>query len=508
MDAEHEAAAGSANGELESILDEALVGTWSYDGATGKVRLSSTCATLLGSSERELQGLEAFRSLVHPDDREARDRVLDRALVQGGRYDIDYRVARPGGQIVWLRSRGTVHLPAPGAAPRVRGVVFSIDDQKAAEEEIRRQEAHLRSILATVPEGMVVIDDVGRIQSFSKTAERLFGYAEQEVIGCNVRILMPEPDRSRHDGYLRRYQDTGEPRIIGKGRVVSGQRRDGSIFPMELAVGEARIGDRVFFTGFVNDLTERQDTLARLQELQAELVHVSRLTAMGEMASAIAHELNQPLAAISNYMKGSRRLLAAGPVPVDAKALEGLDKAAEQAVRAGQIIRRLRDFVGRGEMEKSPEWVSRLIDEAAALALTGAREQGIVTRFRIAPEIGLLTVDRVQIQQVLVNLLRNAMDAMHATAHRVLQIDAVALGDGTVAITVSDTGPGVSPDMAAKVFQPFVTTKRGGLGVGLSISRTIAEAHGGRLELVESILGGATFRLSLPTDKAAMPGHE
>ena len=170
------------------------------------------------------------------------------------------------------------------------------------------REAHLQSILDTVPEAMIVIDDRGIMRSFSSAAERLFGYGANAAIGQNVKILMPAPYQENHDGYLQRYLHTGERHIIGIGRVVVGRRKDGSTFPMELAVGEMNSGNRRFFTGFIRDLTERQKTKSRLQELQSELVHISRLTAMGEMASTLAHELNQPLSAIANYLKGSRNL--------------------------------------------------------------------------------------------------------------------------------------------------------------------------------------------------------
>jgi two-component system sensor kinase FixL len=179
--------------------------------------------------------------------------------------------------------------------------------------EALAREAHLASILETVPDAMIVIDEDGIVQSFSPAAERLFAYTAPEVIGKNVKMLMPSPYRENHDDYLRRYLRTGERRIIGIGRLVVGERKDGSTFPMELAVGEMRSGDRhFFFTGFIRDITQRQQSEARLQELQSELVHVSRLTAMGQMASALAHELNQPLLAIAGYMKGSRRLLESG----------------------------------------------------------------------------------------------------------------------------------------------------------------------------------------------------
>ncbi|NNM71704.1 sensor histidine kinase [Enterovirga aerilata] len=372
-------------------------------------------------------------------------------------------------------------------------------------QALLEREAHLRSILDTVPDAMIVIDADGLMQSFSTAAERLFGYSAQEVLGRNVSMLMPEPDQSRHDAYLRRYRDTGERRIIGVGRVVTGMRRDGSTFPMELAVGEMRSGERVFFTGFITDLTERQQTQARLQELQAELVHVSRLTAMGEMASTLAHELNQPLAAVSNYMKGCRRLLDQGEAAALPKVKEALDKASEQAVRAGQIIRRLRDFVSRGETEKRVETVSRLIDEASALALVGAGQQGIVTRLDLDPRAATVLADRVQIQQVLVNLLRNAADAMQSTERRELGIASRLKPDGMVEISVADTGPGISEEVADRLFQPFVTTKATGMGVGLSISRTIVEAHGGRLWVERNPQGGATFRLILPATAVGEP---
>ena len=264
---------------------------------------------------------------------------------------------------------------AAGRPLLLRGVVISVDDRRLSELQLRASESHLRSILDSVPEAIIVIDEGGMMRSFSATAERLFGYSADEVIGQNVRMLMPEPYRTEHDSYLRRYKETGEPRIIGIGRVVTGRRRDGSLFPMELAVGEMRSDEQTFFTGFITDLTERQDTQLRLQELQSDLVHVSRLSAMGEMASTLAHELNQPLAAISNYMKGCRRLLDQSNPDVLPRVSEALDRASEQAIRAGQIIRRLRDFVSRGETEKRLKRVPRLIDEAAALALVGARAE-------------------------------------------------------------------------------------------------------------------------------------
>ena len=370
---------------------------------------------------------------------------------------------------------------------------------RTAARELGTREAHLSSILDTVPDAMIVIDEAGLMQSFSKAAERLFGYTAAEVLGRNVKILMPSPYRDDHDGYLRRYERTGERRIIGIGRVVVGERKDGSTFPLELAVGEMRSGNRRYFTGFIRDLTERQQAEARLQELQSELVHVSRLTAMGEMASSLAHELNQPLSAITNYIRGSRRMLADRDDGDAQRLRDALDEAGRQALRAGEIIRRLREFVSRGEAETRPEPVAKLVEEALALALVGTRQHGVDVRLRIDPRAGPVLADRIQIQQVLLNLVRNAVEAMteSGSPRRELVISAEAAADDMVEIAVADTGPGIAPAVADRLFEPFMTTKRQGMGVGLSLSRTILEAHGGRIWAEPNPAGGATFKMLL-----------
>lgn len=379
----------------------------------------------------------------------------------------------------------------------VGGEIFQRAQIRAARtnRDLAEREAHVQSILDTIPDAMVVIDEKGLIRSFSAAAEPLFGWSAAEVLGRNVSLLMPQPHRTDHDGYLARYYDTGERRIIGVGRVVVGERRDGTTFPMELAVGEIRTRTGRFFTGFIRDLTERQTTEARLQELQGELIHVSRLTAMGEMASAMAHEINQPLAAISNYLKGSSRLISAGQTE---KARTGLDRAAEQALRAGDIIRRLREFAARGEADRRVESLPRIVEEAAALGLVGAREQGVIVRFRFDPTIDAVLADRVQIQQVVLNLLRNAVDAMENSKRRDLTVRIDPAPDGMAQVTVADSGPGIAPEIEGQLFQPFITTKASGMGVGLSICRTIIEAHGGRLWPEQTPGGGATFRFTLP----------
>jgi two-component system sensor kinase FixL len=344
---------------------------------------------------------------------------------------------------------------------------------------------------------MIVIDERGRIISFSAAAERMFGYSEAELLGENVSSLMPSPDRERHDGYLRRYFQTAERRIIGIGRVTTARRRDGSTFPIHLHVGEARFGDDRVFTGFIQDLTERERTERELHSLQSEMAHVSRVSEMGTLATSIAHELNQPLTAIANYVETSRDLLGDPDEETLAVIREAMDDCAAQAIRAGQIVRRLRDFMSRGETERRVESLSRLIGEASALALIGAREQGVDVEMHLDATTDDVLVDRIQIQQVLVNLMRNAIEAMADSSVRRLDISSEPDRDGCVRVTVADSGPGLAPEVAEKLFQPFVTTKPHGMGIGLSICQTIVNAHEGRIWAEPSRLGGTAFHFTL-----------
>ena len=365
---------------------------------------------------------------------------------------------------------------------------------------------HLQSILDTVPDAMVVIDGKGLIQSFSAAAERLFGWRADEVIGQNVGALMPEPYRAAHDGYLERYHRTGERRIIGIGRVVVGARKDGSTFPMELSIGET-VGGEPFFTGFVRDLSERQQTEMRLQDLHSELVHVSRLLAMGEMASTLAHEINQPLSAIAHLLTGSRRLIERGREEDKPKIAEALDKAAAQALRAGDIIHRMRAFVGRGDTEPTLESLPKVIEEASALALIGVKEHRVAVRYKMDPRAGSVVCDRVQIQQVLLNLIRNGVEAMYQSPKRDLLISTSVDSAGDALVSVADTGAGISEEVRDQLFQPFMTTKAEGMGVGLSISRSIIESHGGRIWAEANEGGGTIFKFTLPLASEDTP-HE
>jgi two-component system sensor kinase FixL len=369
---------------------------------------------------------------------------------------------------------------------------------------------------------MIVIDEIGVIHSFSAAAEKMFGYGAEEVIGKNIKMLMPYPIREQHDGYLQRYLTTGERRIIGIGRITTALHRDGFTFPIELAVGEAFVDGERIFTGFIRDLTERQSAERRMHELQSELAHVGRVSEMGTLASSLAHELNQPLTAVANYCEAARDLLSRNAAALaealenleePAKArdllsknaeilqtvLEAVDDAAAQAIRAGRIVRRLRDFMSHGDNDRHSEDISKLVGEANALALVGSREHGIEVQVQFEAKQTHVFVDRIEIQQVLVNLIRNAVDATVTSPVRSITIRTCDMDRDMVQVSVEDTGSGISDSVAEQLFQPFVTSKQGGMGIGLSICRTIVEAHGGRIWFESRPGGGTIFNFTLPT---------
>jgi two-component system, LuxR family, sensor kinase FixL len=358
----------------------------------------------------------------------------------------------------------------------------------------------LQTVFETSPDAIVVIDERGAIQSFNKKAEALFGYAKEEVLGENVKVLMPPYFAVHHDGYMERYLRTGEKRIIGIGRIVTGQRKDGSTFPLELAIGEAKAGDRRYFTGFVRDLTDRQQVEQRLHELQEELIHASRLASLGEISSMIAHEANQPLSAAGTYLEVARELLTKDGEEEQQRGMKALDQAGAQIRRVGDTVRRIREFAKKKTPELELEDINRIIEEANGLAAVGSKSKAIRTIFDLSPALPRVKADRIQIQQVVTNLVRNGIDAMTDYARRELVIRSRMGDQGKIEVAVIDSGPGVPDDVAKKLFTPFMTTKKQGTGLGLAICRSIVEAHGGRMWYEPNPAGGAAFKFTLPAE--------
>jgi len=474
---------------IAESADDAIIGK-NLNGTV--ISWNKAAEAMFGHTEAEIIG-RPIMLIIPPDRVQEEIEILERVRLGERIVHFETERRRKDGSIIPVTLTISPIRDESGTIIGVSKIARDLREAQRAHEELRQREALLSSILETVPDALIVIDDRALIQSFSTAAERLFGYSAGEVLGRNVSMLMPQPYRGEHDSYVGRYLATGERRIIGIGRVVVGARKDGSTFPMELSVGAVNLSGRHLFTGFIRDLTERQDRERRLQELQSELIHVSRLNELGQLVSALAHEVNQPLAAMANYINGARRLIAAGNPEGAARAI---DLVGEQGERASQIIRRLRELVRKGESERRPESLTVTIEEASAIALAGVGQR-LKLEIRIAEDASEAMIDKIQIQQVLLNLMRNAVEAMAGADRRELAVSANRLGE-MVEIRITDTGPGLPEAVRARLFQPFVTTKSDGMGVGLSVCRAIVEAHGGELHAEDVEGGGTVFRFTVP----------
>lgn len=364
-------------------------------------------------------------------------------------------------------------------------------------------EVRLDSLLNTAVDGVILIDASMRILVFNSACEQLFGYAAEDVMGQNVSMLMPREYAHEHDGYVQHYMDTGERRIIGIGREVRGQHRDGTDFPLELSVGEALTPEGRQFVGIVRDLRPRKAVERRLNQLQAELVHLARVSAMDEMGSAVAHELNQPLTAVMLYLQAvTRRIEALDGDGTDGTKdpliVETINKAKREAERAGNIIQRMRHFVEKREPDRRAVQLRPLIEDTLELTRVGTNSEGITMHLDMADDVPAVDVDPVQIQQIMVNLLRNAFEAVRASTNPRVVVS-VGAAAKTVTVSVSDSGPGIPEEVHGRLFKAFATSKRTGMGLGLSISRSIAQNHGGDLTVDPGGNGqGANFMLTLP----------
>ncbi|MEM6555882.1 MAG: PAS domain S-box protein [Pseudomonadota bacterium] len=381
-----------------------------------------------------------------------------------------------------------------------------LSDTSGTYNDQRSLEPLMRSVLASVPDAMIVINQKGQMLAFSAAAERLFGYTASDVAGKNVSILMTGANEAHHDQYIRNYLSTGEKQIIGIGRIVEAKLADGRTIPVELKIGEAEIDGQKLFTGYIRDMSEQQANALRLTQMQVELANFSRLSAVGTMASAMAHELNQPLTAVANYLEAARDLLDQADKDALAYIQEALDAAATQSIRAGQIVRRLRDYVSRGELDMRPVDLAEIVEDAISLAKVGFDGQLARVIAQIPADIPPVLADRLQLRQVFVNLIRNAIEALETTDNPQIWVNAEAQDD-LAEITIEDNGPGFQGAEDASPFDAFNSTKPGGMGLGLSICQTIMDAHGTSIEYAPSAQGGAAFTFTLRIDEGAS-SHE
>jgi two-component system, LuxR family, sensor kinase FixL len=394
------------------------------------------------------------------------------------------------GRVTGRRSTGDERMYVRNVFRAFREAFRTIPDERLA------------SVLDTAAEGIVIIDEQARMLIFNKACENMFGYKASQVIGKDVSILMPAEEAAHHDGYIQAYLRTGHHKIIGIGREVRGKRRDGTLFSVDISVGEAVTPEGRQFIGILRDLTARKDAERRISELQTSLIRLARLSAIDEMGCALAHELNQPLTALTLYLQAAERELRRAQErghneQTDQQQYEIIKKAEREAKRASAIVQRVRQLVETRKPQCRPVDFNAIVADALELSLIG--QDGalrVIRHFRA--DLPLIEADQVQIQQVVVNLVRNACEAVRGREDAQITVS-TSRDDRHIMLSVEDNGPGIPPDQMPDLFQVFKTGKRGGMGLGLAISRTIVQSHGGELLVEPGGNGrGASFMVRLP----------
>jgi two-component system sensor kinase FixL len=372
-------------------------------------------------------------------------------------------------------------------------------DNTGGQAPIKDANARLIALLDAAVDALIIIDGKGNIELFNAAAQRMFLYSSKEVLGKNIKLLMPTPFSVEHDKYLSSYLATGETKIIGKGRKVRGKKSNGEEFPIFLSVGEVKDSSHIQFVGIIRDISEQEQNRIDAQESRDRLSHASRLSSMGELAAGIAHEMNQPLAAITSYAQASKRILQSATPDNKEKVTAALDKICDQAIRASDVIDRLRTFVKKRVAQREIVDLNKLILETVNLAKVDTR----ILDHKVILELNCntppkLQADPVQIQQVLLNLIRNGIDAMEELKGEPLHIKSQWLSNGMIEVSVIDCGQGMDEEAISGIFNPFFTTKTSGMGMGLSVSQTIIHAHGGNIYFAPSHPSGCIFSFSLP----------
>jgi two-component system sensor kinase FixL len=496
-----EAALRESQDRLSLALSSHDVGIFEWRAGERNVTWAPGSEERLGLRPGDLSSCARWKALADADDvGETLGRFKRTTSARGERFSFKYRFHQRNGAVRVIDGSARCFYDEQGALVRIVGVNIDVTEREEREAALHAREAQLRSILETVPDAMIVIDERGIIRSFSRTAEQMFGYSAAQAVGMNVSVLTTGEHPANHDDYLKRYIETGVRKVIGRERLLTAIDAAGTEIPVELRVGEAHVGNERLFTGFIRDISERLDAEERLSTLQADLAHASRINAMGEMAAGLAHELNQPLTAVVNYLGTAHYVLKRGGDPAQADTM--VEAASEQALRAGEIIRRLREFVAKRETETRCEPIEPAIREAAALVLVGQEQLDLHLTYEFDPEARIMLADRIQVQQVLVNLLRNSVEALRVIPkeNRAIRLRTRAVENEMVEISVRDTGPGIPESVLSRMYQPFTSTKGGGgMGIGLSICRRIVQAHGGTLQAENGPDGGACFRFTLPS---------
>jgi PAS domain S-box-containing protein len=472
--------------------EAAHLGVWELDLATKQIWISDKVRELFEFPQKDEITYTEFEKRVHPDDRAARGQVMQQAIRTRGSYETEYRIMRPDGTIRWIGGRGRYLPEAHGKPARLLGVSMDITERKQAEELFQ---------LATEasPSGTVLVDHQGRIALVNAHTEKLFGYARDELIGKDIEILVPQRFARLHSNDRANFFTAPEPRAMGAGRELFARRKDGSEFPVEIGLNPIPTPHGLVVLANVVDISARlaAEEVTRRSREQVELL--GRVSLLGEMTASLAHELNQPLAAIVNNATAAMQYLEQGRL--DPKQLqEILTDVVGDGHRAYDIMRNVRSAIKKGGAIRGKINLNDVVKAVTHMVQPDAAAQSCKLETSLAQDLAAIEGDPIQIQQVLINLVLNAVDAMRDTPlnRRIVDVATNYDGDGTISVAVRDYGSGISETTRERLFEQFFTTKEEGLGMGLAIVRSIIEAHGGSIAAENADGGGARFRFRLP----------
>jgi len=455
-----------------------------------------------GTFDRSYGG---WKKLVHPDDWPSVKAAIERAN-RTGDVDAEYRVVHKGGEVRWLHAKGRMFFGADGRPERMVGFMIDVSARRHAEEELKASETRFRTFVDRAIDAFFLHDEQLKLVDVNRQACLSLGYSREELVGMHPRDF----DVALDEGAIRQLAERAR---AGERMTFETQhrRKDGTVFPVEIRTGTFRQGDKLFYLSLARDISERKlaeaalrDKEMALQSARTELARVSRLTTLGELTTSIAHEVNQPLGAMVTNAGACARWLAAQP-PDMGEARAALDNIVADGKRAAAIIARIRALAKREMPRKELLDVNRKILDVLALAEHEMGTQEIVLRTELDPTLPPVAGDRVQLQQVLLNLILNALEAMSGVHDRPRELTIVSTRSdaSTILVEVRDSGEGLEPASTERVFEPFYTTKAQGIGIGLSISRSIVEAHGGRLSARANQPHGAAFQFTLPLAEEA-----
>jgi two-component system, LuxR family, sensor kinase FixL len=490
---EREAALRESRDRIDLATKAAGLIVWTWNIARDEVWLSDKDRALFGFSQWEKLTAERVRSVVHPEDRQFVRQLVENSLTTDEEVEGEYRIVLADGNVRWITRRGRVEFNGARQPAWERGVLMDITERKRAEEQFRL-------VVEAAPSAMIMVNTEGRITLVNTQAEAVFGYAREELIGQPIEMLVPERFRSRHVGDRHGYHGDARARSMGAGGELFGRRKDGSEVPIEIGLNPIHTSEGLFVLASIIDISQRKRAELQAARQRNEMAHLSRVSTLGELSGSIAHELNLPLSAILCNAQAAQRMLANGQADL-AEVREILDDIVTEDKRAGEVIHRLRQWLKKGEVQQHSVQINEVVEDVLKLIRSDLVNQKVTVNCELARHLPDVTGDPVQLQQVLLNLVVNACDAMvecSTPERRLIIRTGTENGNGAVLVSVTDRGSSIPEEKIEKIFEPFFTTKEKGMGLGLSVCRTIIAAHRGKLWAANNADCGATFHFSLP----------